>query len=181
MRHHLKKLFFVAVLSIATSTPAQPPTDPALDLARLLMSRDATLYDDADINRFQARILGALLASPGACNPFLSACQSAAASVAAQYAPALRDAQRARSERQTAEALARTMSPAEMAHVAAWLRADEGRHFLDAWAALRDPDAVSRRRRDLERDSIASSPDIMNPALAQFRQRTRNLPQPAPR
>jgi hypothetical protein len=160
--------------------PAAAAVDPAaLDLARLLMSRDPTLYDDADLGRFRSRLQNALLGSPGACSPSNTQCQALAGQIAAQYAPALRQAQRDRSEQLTAATLARTMSAEEMAHVAAWLRSDEGRHFIDAWGSLRDADHV-RERREL-RDPAQSAPAIFNPARALFRQRSVNLPQPAPR
>lgn len=170
------------ILPAAHAQPPAPPSNPAaLDLARLLMSRDPTLYDDADLGRFRVRLEAALLASEGACNPFISACQAAAAAVAGEYAPALRQTQRERSERLTADELAGTLRPEEMTHIAAWLRGDEGRRFLDAWASLRDPDRAARRRRALQGDPAQTAPAIFNPARAMFRQRTRNLPQPAPR
>jgi hypothetical protein len=154
--------------------------DPAaLDLARLLMRRDPSLYDDADLGRFRSRLQTALLSSGGACSPSNSDCQALAGQIAVQYAPALRQAQRDRSEQLTAATLANAMSAAEMVRVAAWLRSDEGRHFIDAWGSLRDPDHV-RERREL-RDPAQSAPAIFNPARALFRQRSVNLPQPAPR
>jgi hypothetical protein len=163
----------------SAQTPSAAPDPAALDLARLLMSRDQSLYDDADLGRFRVRIANALLGSEGACSPANTDCQALAAEVAGQFAPALRQSQRDRSERLTAARLARRMSPAEMAHAAAWLRSEEGSHFVDAWGSLRDPDSV-RERREL-RDPAQSAPAIMNPARALFRQRSRNLPQPAPR
>jgi hypothetical protein len=161
-------------------TPSAAAVDPAaLDLARLLMSRDPSLYDDADLGRFRSRLQTVLLGSEGTCAPSNTECQALAGEIAAQYAPALRQAQRDRSERLTAATLAGTMSVDEMIHVAAWLRSEEGRHFIDAWGSLRDSDHV-RERRAL-RDPAQSAPAIFNPARALFRQRSVNLPQPAPR
>ena len=165
--------------AMAQRPPAAAVDPAALDLARLLMSRDPSLYDDADLGRFRSRLQTALLSSAGACSPSNSDCQELAGQIAAQYAPALRQAQRDRSEQLTAATLARTMSAQEMTRVAAWLRSDEGRHFIDAWGSLRDPDHV-RERREL-RDPAQSAPAIFNPARALFRQRSVNLPQPAPR
>jgi hypothetical protein len=162
----------------SAQAPAAAP-DPALDLARLLMSRDPTLYDDADLGRFRVRLANALLGSEGSCSPANTDCQGLAGAVAAQFAPALRQTQRDRSERLTAATLARRMSPGEMTHAAAWLRSDEGRHFLDAWGSLREPDSV-RERRELS-DPAHSAPAIFNPARALFLQRSHDLPQPAPR
>ena len=167
------------ILSAASAQTPPAAADPALDLARLLMSRDETLYDDADLGRFRVRIANALLGTDSTCSPANTDCQALAAEIAAQFAPALRQSQRERSERLTAAMLARRMRPEEMVHVAAWLRSEEGRHFIDAWSALRDPDSV-RERREL-RDPAQSAPAIINPARALFRQRSRNLPQPAPR
>jgi hypothetical protein len=174
--------FLMAGAMILPAASAQAPTaapDPALDLARLLMSRDQTLYDDADLGRFRVRIANALLGTESSCSPANADCQALAVEIAGQFAAALRQSQRDRSERLTAATLARRMSPGEMAHVAAWLRSDEGGHFVDAWGSLRDPDSV-RERHEL-RDPAQSAPAIMNPARALFRQRSRNLPQPAPR
>src|SRR4051812_40514862 len=174
-----------ALILPAAPAPAQAPAtapDPAaLDLARLLMSRDESLYDDADLGRFRTRLENALLATEGTCNARSSECQAAAAEIAVQFAPALRQSTRARSERITAASLSATLRPEEMAHIAAWLRADEGRHFLDAWGSLHDPDRIRDRRRLIEADLARSAPEIFNPARALFRQRSRNLPQPAPR
>lgn len=181
----LAALLIAAALILPAAASAQrPPAAPdpaALDLARLLMSRDATLYDDADLGRFRSRILNALLGTEGTCNARSSECQPAAAEIANQYAPALRRTARERSERLTAQSLAATLRPEEMANIAAWLRGGEGRHFLEAWSALRDPDHIRDRRRLLESDLATSAPEIFNPARALFRQRSRNLPQPAPR
>jgi hypothetical protein len=167
------------VPAASAQTPSAAADPAALDLARLLMSRDQSLYDDADLGRFRVRIANALLGTDSTCSPANTDCQALAAEIAAQFAPALRQSQRERSERLTAAMLARRMSPGEMVHVAAWLRSDEGRHFIDAWGSLRDPDSV-RERREL-RDPAQSAPAIMTPARALFRQRSRNLPQPAPR
>ena len=181
----LVPLALAAALVLPAAATAQPPAavpDPAaLDLARLLMSRDQSLYDDADLGRFRSRLQNGLLGAEGTCNARSSECQAAAAEIAAQYAPALRQDYRAQSERLTASQLAAILSHAEMADVAAWLRGAEGRHFLDAWAALRDPDHVRQRRRLLDGDLAQVSPAIFNRARALFRERSRNLPQPAPR
>lgn len=166
--------------SAALAQPQAASPDPALDLARLLMSRDASLYDDADLSRFRARIETALLGTEGTCNPRATECQAAAGEIAAQFAPALRRTARERAERLTAESLARALRPEEMVHIAAWLRADEGRHFLDIWSTLRDSDHVQQRRRALG-DVAESAPALLERAQALFRQRSRNLPQPAPR
>jgi hypothetical protein len=164
----------------SAQAPSAAPDPAALDLARLLMSRDQSLYDDADLTRFRVRIETALLNSEGGCDPAASECQAAATAVAAQYAPTLRQAQRDTSERFTAATLAGLLRPEEIVHFAALLRSEEGGHFLDAWAALRDP-GRARQRRELQRDLAQAAPIIFAPALASFRQRTRNLPRPAPR
>jgi hypothetical protein len=177
----LVPLLIAGALVLPAASAQTPPavSDPALDLARLLMSRDPTLYDDADLGRFRVRLANALLGSEGSCSPANTDCQGLAGEVAAQFAPALRQTQRDRSERLTAATLARRMNPEEMTHAAAWLRSEEGRHFIDAWGALREPDSV-RERRELS-NPAQSAPAIFNPARALFLQRSRNLPQPAPR
>ena len=180
----LAALLIAGTLLAPAAASAQPqpaaPGPAALDLARLLMSRDESLYDDADLGRFRSRLQNGLLGAEGTCDARLSECQAAAAEIAAQYAPDLRRDYRAQSERLTAGQLAAMLSPAEMADVAAWLRGTEGRHFLDAWALLRDPDHVRQRRRLLDGNLAQISPAIFNRARAQFRERSRNLPQPAP-
>lgn len=175
--------FLIATVLIAPVARAQTQAEPdpaALELARLLMSRDESLYDDADLGRFRVRIESALLASEGSCDPANNECQGAAAAVAAQYAPALRLTHRATAERIAAGQLAARMQPGEMARAAAWLRSDEGGHFLDAWQELHEPRAV-RRRREIQADFARSAPGIFARARALFRQRTANLPRPAPR
>ena len=165
-----------------SAAPAQPAPDPAaLDLARVLMARDESLYDDADVSRFQARVENSLLASPGACNAFVPACRSAAAEVAREFAPAVRRAERARSERITAFLLADSLRPEEMARIAHYVRSDEGGRFLAALALLRQPDRTERRRRELERSLARTDPDALAEARARFRRATRNLPGPPPR
>ena len=177
-------LLLIAGALLLPPALAQRPSaavDPAaLDLARLLMSRDDRLYDDADLGRFRVRIETALLASEGSCDPANNECQGAAAAVAAEYAPALRLRHRDSAERFAADQLATRMQPQEMARIAAWLRSSEGAHFLEAWEALRDPRAV-RRRRELQADIARSAPGIFARARALFRQRTVNLPRAAPR
>jgi len=181
----LAALLIAGALVLPAAAAAQPPAaapDPAaLDLARLLMSRDLTLYDDADLGRFRARIESALLGLEGTCNPRATECQTAATQIATRFAPILRQHVRERSELLTAATLARTMRPEEMVRVAAWLRSEEGRHFLDAWAALRDPDGMRERRRALEGDLAETAPAVFNTARTLFRQQSRNLPQAPPR
>jgi len=181
----IARLILIAMVLIVPAASAQPPAaapDPAaLELARLLMQRDETLFDDADISRFRIRIEAALLSSEGSCTPSLIDCQAEARNVAEQFAPALRQNHRERTERMIAATLAERLQPAEMTRVTAWLRSDEGGHFLAAWAALRDPDAIQQRRRALQDDLARNVPAIFNPAHALFLQRSRNLPHAAPR
>jgi len=182
-------LLIAAALPIAAlpfaPAPAQAPSaapDPAaLALARFLMTRDETLYDDADITRFRARIERELATMEGACDPFQSECRGAAVGVAQEFAPAVRLAERARTELITAYLLADTLSPGEMTRISAFLESDEGRRFLDAWAALRDPEHDERRRRELQRAIDQTNPDALAAARRTFRQRTRNLPRALPR
>lgn len=178
----LAALLIAGLALLPAAAPAQPPLDPAaLELARVLLSRDETLYGDADLTRFQARIENLLLAQEGACNAFQPACRAAATLVAREHAPAYRLAERARTERITAYLLADTLRPEEMVRIAQYLRGDEGRRLLDALALLREPDRTERRRRELERSLARASPDALGSARASFRQRTRNLARPAPR
>ena len=170
----------IAMTLIVPAAGAQTPDPVALDLARLLMSRDPSLYDDADLGRFRLRIEAALLASEGSCDPSLTDCQQAAAAVAAQFAPTLRQTQRERSEQLTAATLAAALRPEEMSRVAAWLRNGEGGRFLDVWASLRGPDHAQRRR-ELQRDLARTAPIVFGPARALFLQRIRNIPRAAPR
>ena len=80
MRRHFAALLLAGFL--AAPAAAQPPLDPAaLELARVLMQRDQSLYDDADTARLQARIENLLLAEPGACNAFVISAQRSAPTV----------------------------------------------------------------------------------------------------
>lgn len=177
----------LAVFLIAAAMPlaplaAQPAPDPAaLDLARLLMARDETLYDDADTSRIQARIENQLLASEGACNAFNSQCRGMATAVARDFAPAYRQSERARRELVTAYLIADNFRPEEMARLAQYLRTDEGGRLLTTLALLRDPERTERRRREIERSIERTTPDAMIAARARFLRLTRNLPREAPR
>jgi hypothetical protein len=162
---------------------AQPPLDPAaLELARVLMARDPSLYDDADTSRIQSRIENLLLAEPGACNAFVPACRAAATEAARQYAPAFRQEDRARRERITAYLLSDTLRPDEMRRFAQYLGSEEGGRLFTVIAMLRqDDDRVQRRRRELERMLERTTPGAMADARADFRRRSRNIPRAAPR
>jgi hypothetical protein len=177
-------LFLIAVALTGSAAAAQSraaaPDPAALDLARLLMQRDPSLYDDADLGRFRARIVAALLATEGSCDPSNTECQGAAAVVAAQYAPQLRQSHRETTERLVAADLAARIPADEMARIAGWLRSGEGTRFLEAWEALRDPRAL-RRRRETQGDLARSAPAIFIPARTLFRQRIVNIPKAAPR
>jgi hypothetical protein len=181
MRGHLAAFLLIGM--IATPAAAQPALDPAaLDLARVLMARDQSLYDDADGDRIQSRIENLLLAEQGACNAFVPACRSAATAAAQRYAPAFRTEERARRERIAAYLLADMLRPEEMARFAQYLRGEEGGRLLAAVAMLRrDDDRVQRRRRELERMLERTTPGAMADARADFRRRSRNLPGAPPR
>ena len=177
----------LAVLIAAAALPcgaafaqAAAPDPAALDLARLLMARDETLYDDGDTSRIQARIENQLLASEGACNPFQSECRGAATQVAREFAPAFRQSERARSEQITALLIADHLSGEELTRTLQYLRGDDGGRLLGLLTMLRDPELTQRRRRELERGVERTTPDAMVAARAQFRRLTRNL-RPAPR
>lgn len=168
-------LFALLPLSAAPAQPAAP--DPAaLDLARILLAHDESLYDDADVVRFQARIERDLATLEGGCDPFSSECRGAATIVAREYAPAFRQSERARSEQIMAWLLADSLRGEEMARIAAFLRGEEGARFLDALTRLRQPERTQERRRALERGLARGPSDPLTAARALFRQRTRNLP-----
>jgi hypothetical protein len=186
MRGHLAAFLLMGMIAMPAPAAAQPPLDPAaLDLARVLMQRDPTLYDDADTSRIQARIENLLLAEQGACNAFVPACRAAATAAAQLYAPAFRQEERARRERITAYLLSDMLRPEEMARFALYLRGEEGGRLLAALAMLamlrRDDDRVQRRRRELERMLERTTPGAMADARAEFRRRSRNLPGAPPR
>jgi hypothetical protein len=167
----------IALLPLS-AVPAQPaaPAPAALDLARLLLARDESLYQDADLVRFQARIERDLATLEGGCDSFSSDCRGAATIVAREYAPAFRLAERERTERITALLLAESLRPEEMTRIILYVRGDEGGRFLDALTRLRDPAWTGPRRRALERSLARGASDPLTAARALFRQRTRNLP-----
>ncbi|HVQ09879.1 MAG TPA: hypothetical protein VMS43_15740 [Allosphingosinicella sp.] len=181
----MKGLIFVALAAIAlplTAAPAQPAPDPAaLELARILMTRDESLYADADEGGPRQQLQEALLASPGACNAYLNECQAAAAAVAREFAPSFRRNERLRAEQITAYLLADTLRPAEMARMAQYLRGDDGGKLLGALALLRQPERTERRRRELDRLVPRTGLGSLDAALARFRHLTRNIPRAAPR
>ena len=91
-------------LGAAAAQPA--PDAAALDLARLIMARDPSLYDDADPVRMQQRVERIILETSNACDPFNAECQAAAIPIARQYGGAYRQAEHERAERVTALMLA---------------------------------------------------------------------------
>uniref|UniRef100_UPI0037830D92 hypothetical protein n=1 Tax=Allosphingosinicella sp. TaxID=2823234 RepID=UPI0037830D92 len=103
--------FALAALSPAPAA-AQPALDPAaLDLARVLMAQDPSLYGDNDLGSVRGRVEQILLDEPGACNPTLADCRLAAQTAVQQYAPAFLQEERARQERINAYLLADTLRP----------------------------------------------------------------------
>jgi hypothetical protein len=177
----MKRAILLGLL-IGSAAGAQPPTpsEPGLDLARLLMQRDETLYDDADGGRLVGQLREALLATPGGCNPFLADCRAAAEAVARRYAPDFRTAERARAEAIMARWIAARMSGEEAARVAALLRSADGERLLALLGALRAPREIERRRRELARGDV----DINRPlaeARRVFANDTRGIPRAPPR
>ena len=167
---------------VATPAVAQPPLDPAaLDLARVLMEGDNSLYRDADLGSVRGRIEQILLGEPGACNPTLSDCRMAAASAVEHFAPAFLQEERARQERINAYLLADALRPEEMAHFAQYLRSPEGNRLVMALGLLRDDDRTGRRRRELERMMARNVPASIAQARAEFRRLSRNIPAAPPR
>lgn len=185
MRGRAAFLLLALAGPLAWSVPVAaqlPPLDPAaLELARVLMRRDPSLYGDADLNRARARIENLLLAEPGACNSFVPACRAAATAAAERYAPAFRDSERERQERINAYLLQDTLRPGEMARFAAFLATEEGARLFGAIAMLRDGARSDRRRRELSRDIERTTPGALAEARVLFRQRSRNLPGAPPR
>jgi hypothetical protein len=175
----------VAGLALPLTAMAQPappaPGPAALELARILMTRDESLYGDGDQGRARQQIQEALLASPDACNPYLDECQAAAAAVAREFAPNFRQSERVRAERITAYLLADTLGPEEMARIAQYLRGADGDKLLGALALLRQGDRTQRRRRELDRLVPRTGLGSLDAARARFRHLTRNTPRPAPR
>lgn len=169
---------FCAAAALAQSAAPDPA---ALDLARLLLSRDETLYGEIDTSDIEADIANRLLAPGEYCDNRQTECQSAAHTAAQQFAPTFRQAERARREQITAYLISDNLRPEELARVAQYLRGGEGGRLLDMLAMLRDPDRSRARRRELERMLQRSMPDVLTAARARFRQLTRNMPQPAPR
>lgn len=177
----MRKAILLALL-IGGAAAAQPPapSDSATDLARLLMQRDETLYDDADGGRLVGQLREALLATPGGCNPFLADCRAAAEAVARRYAPDFRSAERARAEAIMGRWIAARMSAEEAARLAALLRSTDGERLLGLLGGLRAPREIERRRRELNRGDA----DINRPlaeARRVFASDTRDIPRAPPR
>jgi|GEM_PF-3994019 len=179
---HIALFIAAAILPLAPALGQPASPDPAaLELARLLMARDETLYDDASASRMLSRLENRLLESPGACNPSSSDCRAEAAAVAQEFAPTFRQSQREREEVITAYLIADRLQPEQARRTVQYLRSEEGGRLLDTLAALRQPETTRRRRRELDRAVAATAPDAFPRAHALFLQRTRNMPRPAPR
>jgi hypothetical protein len=180
MRRYLAALLLFG--AVTAPAAAQPPLDPAaLELARVLMAQDASLYRDTDLGSVRGRIEQLLLGEPGACNPTLADCRMAAASAVQQFAPAFQQEERARQERINAWLLADNLRPEEMAHFAQYLRSPEGARLTLALGLLRDNDRTGRRRRELERMMERNVPVAIAQARAEFRRLSRNLAPAPPR
>jgi hypothetical protein len=180
----MRRIFAAFLLFGCTAVPAaaQPALDPsALDLARVLMAQDASLYIDTDLGSIHGRIEQILLSEPGACNPALSDCRMAAASAVRRFAPAFQQEERARQERINAYLLADTLRPEEMAHFAQYLRSAEGARLVLALGLLHDNGRTGRRRRELERMMERRVPAAIAQARAEFRRLSRNMPVAPPR
>jgi hypothetical protein len=169
-------------LLAASAAGAQPSAPPpaALDLARLLMQRDETFYDDADGSRLIVRLREALLQAPGGCNPRMSECSGPADAIARRYAVAFRDAERAQAELIVARFIAERMSGDEAARLAALLRSPDGERLSSLVAALREPRETARRRRELGRNQGTLNGPL-DEARAVFRRETRDAPRAPPR
>jgi hypothetical protein len=175
-------LLIAALLPLAPLAAQTAAPDPAaLDLARLLLSRDETLYGEIDTGDLEADIANRLLAPGDVCDTRQTECQSAAHEAARQFAPTFRQSERARREQITAYLISDNLRPDELARVSQYLRGDEGGRLLNMLAMLRDPDRTRARRRELERQLERTMPDVLGAARARFRRLTRDMPQPAPR
>jgi len=177
----MKRLILLASFAAgaAIAQPAAPP-QATVELARLLMQRDETLYGDADGGRLVAQLREALLATPNGCNPFLAECRTAAEAVARRYAAAFRAAERARAEAIVARFIAGRMNGDEAARLLTLLRSSDGDRLLALLGTLREPRETARRRRELAREDV----DINRPlaeARAVFRNETRDVARAPPR
>ena len=180
----MRRLFAALLLFgwMAAPASAQLAPDPAaLELARVLMAQDPSLYGDNDLGSVRGRVEQILLGEPGACNPALSDCRLAAQSAVEQFAPAFLQEERARQERINALLLADTLRPEEMAHFAQYLRSPEGTRLTLALGLLRDNGRTGRRRRELERMMARNTPAAIVQARAEFRRLSRNIPGAPPR
>jgi hypothetical protein len=176
----MKRLILLALFAAAAASAQPPAPEPALELARLLMQRDETLYDDADGGRLVVRLREALLATPNGCNPFLAECRTAAEAIARRYAPAFRTAERARVEAIVARAIAGRMSADEAARMLALLRSSDGERLMGLLGSLHDSQQATQRRREL----TSGEGDVSGPlaeARALFRTETRDMPRAPPR
>lgn len=175
--------FLIAAALPMSALLAQPvaPDPAALDLARLLMSRDETLYDDIDTGDIETNIANQLLAPGDICDNRRTECQGAAHAAARQFAPTFRQSERTRRELITAYLISDNLRSDELARVTQYLRSDEGSRLLTTLALLRDRRRTRERRRELERVLERTTPDVLGAARARFRQLARNMAQPAPR
>jgi len=180
MKGRLAALLLMAAAPLPAS--AQPPLDPAaLDLARVLMTQDDSLDGDADIGSVRNRIENILFSEPGACNPSLPDCRSAAAEAINRFAPAFMQEERERRVRINAWLLADVLQPDEMARFAQFLRSPEGSRLVTALSVLRGTDRTARRRRELERSVARTPPAALAGARAEFRRLSRYIPAAPPR
>lgn len=178
IRTALLRLAGAALLPLHAS-PAQPPApDPAaLELARVFLGffPQPSAPSEADEERRVEEMLLSPLNRDAPCDRNDAECRAAAQAVARIYAPQGRRAAREHDERRLAFLFADGLSPDQLGRLAAHLRTEEGRLFLDAWRTMLTP-ISPQRRREIECRLSRTGPRPYDEARALFRQRTAHLP-----
>lgn len=181
MMRGLALLLLAGVAASASAGRAQPlPSDPdpaAIEVARIMIASipRRPVASDTEAERGIEGALLSVLASEPPCDRNNAECRAAAQAIARQFAPAVSRRDRELRERMMAYALMDSLRPDQLGRLAATLRTEEGRLFIEAWTSLLTGRAP-RRQDEIECRAHERLPNPYAEAHILFRQRTAHLP-----
>lgn len=176
-------LLLLSIAAFSSAGRAQPlPPDPdpaAVEVARIMIASiphpRARVSGDAEEERRIEETLLSVLTPERPCDRNNEECRAAAQAIARQFAPAASRRGREVRERITAYALMDVLRPDQLGRLAASLRTEEGRLFIEAWNSLWNGRAPQRQD-EIECRARERGPNPDADARALFRQRTAHLP-----
>lgn len=179
----LALLLFAGLMASSAASRAQPlPPDPdpaAVEVARIMIAsiprpRVHVSSDAEEERRIEESLLSAL-APERPCDRNNGECRAAAQAIARQFAPAVTRRDRELGERMMAYALMDALRPDQLGRLAATLRTEDGRLFIQAWNSLWTGRAPQRQD-EIDCRARERLPNPYAEARILFRQRTAHLP-----